>query len=216
MPTEPQPVSLAALFSRSQTARRPAPKPAPTNQSAPSASQPPPLSTTNTDTATTAPSHIQPVATTSPLHMLTAAGIYPQPRHTTSNPSNPLPQPYVRPGPAIAGLLSHGFNPNTFIGELPRPGPTTFIGSNTTGRKKASIIRNTWKHSEAPTAHIIIYPFLSPYHRKQAEKHRDPDVQMGYPLPQSDIYSVEHPEVVPFREHMQKLDLCITYPRRFE
>ncbi|PBK58244.1 hypothetical protein ARMSODRAFT_1028410, partial [Armillaria solidipes] len=211
MPIEAQPVSLAALFSKSQTARRPAPKPAPTNQSAPSASEPPPISTTNTDTATIAPSRLHPVATTSPLQMLTAAGIYPQPRHTTSNPSNTLPQPYVRPGPAVAGLLSHGFNPNAFIGELPRPGPTTFIGSNTTGRKQASIMRNTWRHSEAPTCHILIYPFLSPYHRKKAEKNRDPDVQMGYPLPQSDIYSLEHPEVVPFREHMQKLDLCITY-----
>ncbi|PBK58341.1 hypothetical protein ARMSODRAFT_983931 [Armillaria solidipes] len=211
MPIEAQPVSLAALFSKSQTARRPAPKPAPTNQSAPSASEPPPISTTNTHTATIAPSRIHPVATTSPLQMLTAAGIYPQPRHTTSNPSNTLPQPYVRPGPAVAGLLSHGFNPNAFIGELPRPGPTTFIGSNTTGRKQASIMRNTWRHGEAPTCHILIYPFLSPYHRKKAEKNRDPDVQMGYPLPQSDIYSLEHPEVVPFREHMQKLDLCITY-----
>ncbi|SJL11299.1 uncharacterized protein ARMOST_14702 [Armillaria ostoyae] len=211
MPIEAQPVSLAALFSKSQMARRPAPKPAPTNQSAPSASEPPPISTTNTDMATIAPSRIHPVATTSPPQMLTAADIYPQPRHTTSNLSNTLPQPYVRPGPAVAGLLSHGFNPNTFIGELPRPGPTTFIGSNTTGQKQASIMHNTWRHGEAPTCHILIYPFLSPYHCKKAEKNRDPDVQMGYPLPQSDIYSLEHPEVVPFREHMQKLDLCITY-----
>ncbi|KAK0447595.1 hypothetical protein EV421DRAFT_1926401 [Armillaria borealis] len=168
MPIEAQPVSLAALFSKSQMARRPTPKPAPTNQSAPSASEPPPISTTNTDMATIAPS-------------------------------------------PVAGLLSHGFNPNTFIRELPRPGPTTFIGSNTTRRKQASIMRNTWRHGEAPTCHILIYSFLSPYHRKKAEKNQDPDVQMGYPLPQSDIYSLEHPEVVPFREHMQKLDLCITY-----
>lgn len=180
MPTEPQPISLAAFFSKSQIAHWPALKPAPTNPSKPSASEPPLLSTTNTNMATTASSHIEPVATTSPLHMLMATGIYPQPRHMISNPSNLLPQPYVWPGPAITDLLLHSFNPNAFIGELSHPGPTMFIGSNTTRQKKASIIHNTWKHSEVLTGHIIIYPFLSPYHCKWAEKNWDLDVKIKY------------------------------------
>ncbi|KAK0460233.1 uncharacterized protein EV420DRAFT_1478750 [Desarmillaria tabescens] len=68
-----------------------------------------------------------------------------------------------------------------------------------------------WGHGEAPTCHVLIYPFLSPEHRQQAIKDADPSIQTGYPLPQSDIYHLEHVDVALFQEHMQKLDLCITF-----
>ncbi|KAK0433137.1 uncharacterized protein EV420DRAFT_1654915 [Desarmillaria tabescens] len=152
------------------------------------------------------------VATTSPLCRLTTAGLLQENTPRPNTQAVTLPQPFVRPETSVAGLLSHGFNSNTFLGTLPMSSRNTaFIGSNTTGRKKASAMRMAWGHGEAPTCHVLIYPFLSPEHRQQAIKDADPSVQTGYPLPQSDIYHLEHVDVTPFREHMQKLDLCITF-----
>ncbi|KAK0440647.1 uncharacterized protein EV420DRAFT_1485857, partial [Desarmillaria tabescens] len=156
-----------------------------------------------------------PPASKPPSHdaiWLTTAGLL---QENTPRPNTQvvtLPQPFVRPEMSIAGLLSHGFNSNVFLGMLPMSSRNTaFVGSNTTGRKKASAMQMAWGHGEAPTCHVLIYPFLSPEHHQQAIKDADPSVQTGYPLPQSDIYHLEHVDVAPFWEHMQKLDLCITF-----
>ncbi|SJL13295.1 uncharacterized protein ARMOST_16735 [Armillaria ostoyae] len=81
--------------------------------------------------------------------------------------------PYVQPAPAVAGLFSHAFNPNAFLGQLPQPNATAFIGSNTTGRQKASILCMTLGDHQAPICHIIIYPFRA------------------YTLPELYIYNLE-------------------------
>lgn len=213
MSTESRPVPLTQLLGHSQMARRrQVVNPAPVVQNAhPTAPEPHPNPTTNTEPHINGADPVPSLPTTSPLYRLTAAGIYPPPSHTTANPSSTLPQPYMRPAPAIAGLLSHAFNPNAFLGELPQSSTTAFIGSNTTGRKKASILRMTLGDRQAPVCHILIYPFVSPHHRIQAEKHNYPHVQRGYTLPESDIYNLEQTDVEPFRAHMQKLGLCITY-----
>ncbi|KAK0430196.1 hypothetical protein EV421DRAFT_1936909 [Armillaria borealis] len=203
MSTEPCPVALARLLRHSQTAHR-QPDPVVENNTPPAVPEPRPNPTTNTEPHE---SHGNP----SPLFRLTATGIYPPPSHTTANPSSTLPQPYVRPAPAVAGLLSHAFNPNAFLGQLPQPGVTAFIGSNTTGRQKASILCMTLGDHQAPVCHIIIYPFVSPHHRIQAAKNNDPHVQRAYTLPESDIYNLEETDVESFHAHMQKLDLCVTY-----
>ncbi|SJL18832.1 uncharacterized protein ARMOST_22434 [Armillaria ostoyae] len=203
MSTKPRPVTLARLLRHSQTAHR-QPDPVVENNTPPAVPEPRPNPTTNAEPHE---SNVNP----SPLFRLTAAGIYPPPSHTTANPSTTLPQPYVRPAPAVAGLLSHAFNPNAFLGQLPQPGATAFVGSNTTGRQKASILRMTLGDRQAPICHIIIYPFVSPHHRIQAAKNNDPHIQRAYALPESDIYNLEETDVESFRAHMQKLDLCVTY-----
>ncbi|KAK0505605.1 hypothetical protein EDD18DRAFT_1344420 [Armillaria luteobubalina] len=129
----------------------------------------------------------------------------------TTTSLSTLPQLYMRPAPAVAGLLLHGFNPNMFLGELPQSSVTAFVGSNTTGCKKASILHMTLGDRQAPVCHILIYPFVSPHHYVQAEKHNYPHVQRGYMLPQSDTYNLKQMDIEPFRAHMQKLGLCITY-----
>ncbi|KAK0186228.1 hypothetical protein F5146DRAFT_1004385 [Armillaria mellea] len=97
----------------------------------------------------------------SPLMRMTGTEIYPAlPMHTTGNPTTMLPQPYVRPGPVVAGLLSHAFNPNAFLGDPPESSAPVFVGANTTGHKKASILRMTLGKGQAPICHILIYPFL--------------------------------------------------------
>ncbi|SJL05174.1 uncharacterized protein ARMOST_08542 [Armillaria ostoyae] len=203
MSTEPRPVTLARLLRHSQTAHR-QPDPVVENNTPPAVPEPHPNPTTNAEPHE---SNVNP----SPLFRLTAAGIYPPPSHMTANPSTTLPQLYVRPAPAVAGLLSHAFNPNAFLGQLPQPSATAFVGSNTTGRQKASILRMTLGDRQAPVCHIIIYPFVSPHHCIQATKNNDPHVQRAYALPELDIYNLKETDVESFRAHMQKLDLCITY-----
>ncbi|KAK0469755.1 uncharacterized protein EV420DRAFT_1472925 [Desarmillaria tabescens] len=188
MQSESQPLPLSALFRNSQTAHR-RPKPAPQADPANTQSAAGP---TAVSTSIQAPiPRCNPVATTSPLCRLTTAGLL---QENTPRPNTQvvtLPQPFVRPETSVTGLLSHGFNSNAFLGTLPMSSRNTaFVGSNTTGHKKASVILE---------------------HRQQAIKDADPSVQTGYPLPQSDIYHLEHVDVAPFREHMQKLDLCITF-----
>ncbi|KAK0472351.1 hypothetical protein IW261DRAFT_1596892 [Armillaria novae-zelandiae] len=211
--SESRPVPLTRLLSHSQTAQRRQevnPAPAVENEQ-PTAPEPHPNPTTNAELSIHSTNPVPSLPTTSPLYRLTASGIYPQPSHTTANTSSTLPQPYMRPAPAVAGLLSHGFNPNAFLGELPQSSATAFVGSNTTGRKKASIMRMALGDREAPVCHILIYPFVSPHHHVQAKKHNYPHVQRGYTLPQSDTYNLELTDIEPFRGHMQKLGLCITY-----
>ncbi|KAK0477454.1 hypothetical protein IW261DRAFT_1634788 [Armillaria novae-zelandiae] len=211
--SESRPVPLTRLLSHSQTAQRRQevnPAPAVENEQ-PTAPEPHPNPTTNAELSIHSTNPVPSLPTTSPLYRLTASGIYPQPSHTTANTSSTLPQPYMRPAPAVAGLLSHGFNPNAFLGELPQSSATAFVGSNTTGRKKASIMRMALGDREAPICHILIYPFVSPHHHVQAKKHNYPHVQRGYTLPQSDTYNLELTDIEPFRGHMQKLGLCITY-----
>ncbi|KAK0232801.1 hypothetical protein IW262DRAFT_1451385 [Armillaria fumosa] len=88
---------------------------------------------------------------------------------------------------------------------------TAFVGSNTTGHKKASILCMTLGDGQALVCHILIYPFVSPHHHIQAKKHNYPHVQRGYMLPHSNTYNLEQMDIEPFHAHMQKLGLCITY-----
>ncbi|KAK0496492.1 hypothetical protein EDD18DRAFT_1105606 [Armillaria luteobubalina] len=169
------------------------PPPVAENADHPTAPEQHPSPTTNTELRIHSANLVPSLPTTSPLYRLTAAGIYPLPSHTTATSSSTLPQSYMRPAPAVAGLLSHGFNPNMFLGELPQSSAMAFIGSNTTRHKKA----------QAPVCHILIYPF--------AEKHNYPHIQRGYTLPQSDTYNLEQMDIEPFWAHMQKFGLCITY-----
>ncbi|KAK0183883.1 hypothetical protein F5146DRAFT_1007190 [Armillaria mellea] len=118
---------------------------------------------------------------------------------------------YVRPGPAVARLLSHAFNPNTFLGDPPESSAPAFIGANTTGCKKASILRMTLGKGQSPVCHILIYLFISPVHHPEAEKKDNPHIQRGYTLPESDVYNLEETDITQFRTHMTKLDLCIMY-----
>ncbi|KAK0483892.1 hypothetical protein IW261DRAFT_1591927 [Armillaria novae-zelandiae] len=211
--SESHPVPLTQLLSHSQTAQHwqeVNPAPAVENEQ-PTAPEPHPNPTTNAELSIHSTNLVPSLPTTSPLYRLTASGIYPQPSHTTANTSSTLPQPYMRPAPAVAGLLSHGFNPNAFLGELPQSSMTAFVGSNTMGHKKASILCMALGDREAPVCHILIYPFVSPHHHVQAKKHNYPHVQRGYMLPQSDTYNLELTDIEPFRGHMQKLGLCITY-----
>ncbi|KAK0435810.1 uncharacterized protein EV420DRAFT_1487858 [Desarmillaria tabescens] len=209
MQSKSQPLPLSALFHNSQTAHR-CPKPAPQADPANTQSAAGP---TAVSTSIQAPiPRRNPVATTSPLCRLTTASLLQENTPRPNTQAVTLSQPFVRPETSVAGLLSHGFNSNAFLGTLPMSSRnTTFVGSNMTGRKKASAMQMAWGHGEAPTCHILIYPFLSPEHHQQAIKDADPSIQTGYPLPQSDIYHLEHVDVAPFREHMQKLDLCITF-----
>ncbi|PBK91207.1 hypothetical protein ARMGADRAFT_1081993 [Armillaria gallica] len=177
----------------------------------PTAPEPHPNHTTNTEPHINSADLVLSLPTTSLLYRLTATGIYPLPSHMTVKPLSTLPQPYMRPAPAIAGLLSHAFNPNAFLGELPQSSMTAFIGSNTTGQKKASIWHMTLGNRQAPICHILIYPFVSPHHHIQAEKHNYPHVQRGYMLPEFDIYNLKQMDIEPFHAHMQKLGLCIMY-----
>ncbi|KAK0473805.1 hypothetical protein EDD18DRAFT_1368563 [Armillaria luteobubalina] len=214
MSTESCPVPLRRLLGHSQTAQRRKevhPPPVAENTDHPTAPEQHPSPTTNTELRIHSVNPVPSLPTTSPLYRLTAAGIYPLPSHTTATSSSTLPQSYMRPAPAVAGLLSHGFNPNAFLGELPQSSATAFVGSNTTRRKKASILRMTLGDRQAPVCHILIYPFVSPHHYIQAEKHNYPHVQRGYTLPQSDTYNLEQTDIEPFRAHMQKLGLCIMY-----
>ncbi|KAK0460868.1 hypothetical protein IW261DRAFT_1599528 [Armillaria novae-zelandiae] len=211
--SESCPVPLTQLLSHSQTAQRRQevnPASAVENEQ-PTAPEPHPNPTTNAELSIHSTNPVPSLLTTSPLYRLTASGIYPQPSHMTANTSSTLPQPYMRPAPAVAGLLSHGFNPNAFLGELPQSSAMAFVGSNTTGCKKASILRMALGDREAPICHILIYPFVSPHHHVQAKKHNYPHVQRGYMLPQSDTYNLELTDIEPFHGHMQKLGLCITY-----
>ncbi|KAK0183788.1 hypothetical protein F5146DRAFT_1146972 [Armillaria mellea] len=212
MSNEPQPVSLAQLLHSSQTAcRRPTINP---ERLLAAATPPAPAPAHNSDLIANhgnivnlSPSH----PALSPLMRMTGTGIYPAlPMHTTGNPTTMLPQPYVRPGPVVAGLLSHTFNPNAFLGDPPESSAPAFVGANTTGRKKASILRMTLGKGQAPICHILIYLFVSPVHRLEAEKKDNPHVQRGYTLPESDVYNLEE-TVTQFRTHMTKLDLCIMY-----
>ncbi|KAK0494716.1 hypothetical protein EDD18DRAFT_1107200 [Armillaria luteobubalina] len=179
------------------------PPPVAENADHPTAPEQHPSPTTNTELRIHSANLVPSLPTTSPLYRLTAAGVYLLPSHMTATSSSTLPQSYMRPAPTVAGLLSHGFNPNAFLGELPQSSATAFIGSNTTGCKKASILCMTLGDRQAPVCHILIYPF--------AEKHNYPHVQRGYMLPQSNTYNLEQMDIEPFRAHMQKLGLCITY-----
>ncbi|KAK0472823.1 hypothetical protein EDD18DRAFT_1369710 [Armillaria luteobubalina] len=213
MSTESHPVPLRRLLGHSQTAQHRKevhPPPVAENADHPTAPEQHP-SPTNTELRIHSVNPVPSLPTTSPLYRLTAAGIYPLPSHTTATSSSTLPQSYMRPAPTVARLLSHGFNPNAFLGELPQSSTMAFIGSNTTGRKKASILHMTLGDRQAPVCHILIYPFVSPHHYVQAEKHNYPHVQRGYMLPQSDTYNLEQTDIEPFQAHMQKLGLCITY-----
>ncbi|KAK0489871.1 hypothetical protein EDD18DRAFT_1109744 [Armillaria luteobubalina] len=206
MSTESCPVPLRRLLGHSQTAQHRKevhPPPVAENADHPTAPEQHPSPTTNTELRIHSVNPVPSLPTTSPLYRLTAAGIYPLPSHTTATSSSTLPQSYMRPAPAVAGLLSHGFNPNVFLGELPQSSVMAFVGSNTTGHKKASILHMTLGDRQAPVCHILIYPF--------AEKHNYPHVQRGYMLPQSDTYNLEQTDIEPFQAHMQKLGLCITY-----
>ncbi|KAK0499291.1 hypothetical protein EDD18DRAFT_1349452 [Armillaria luteobubalina] len=214
MSTESHPVPLRRLLGHSQTAqcwKEVHPPPVAENADHPTAPEQHPSPTTNTELRIHSVNPVPSLPTTSPLYRLTAAGVYPLPSHTTATSLSTLPQLYMRPAPTVAGLLSHGFNPNMFFGELPQSSATAFIGSNTTGHKKASILRMTLGDRQAPVCHILIYPFVSPHHYIQAEKHNYPHVQRGYTLPQSDTYNLEQTDIEPFQAHMQKLGLCITY-----
>ncbi|KAK0502610.1 hypothetical protein EDD18DRAFT_1101007 [Armillaria luteobubalina] len=214
MSTESCPVPLRRLLGHSQTAQHQKevhPPPVAENADHPTAPEQHPSPTTNTELCIHSVNPVPSLPTTSPLYRLTAAGVYPLPSHMTTTSSSTLPQSYMRPAPAVAGLLSHGFNPNVFLGELPQSSATAFVGSNTTGHKKASILRMTLGDRQAPVCHIIIYPFVSPHHYVQAKKHNYPHVQRGYTLPQSDTYNLEQTDIEPFWAHMQKLGLCITY-----
>ncbi|KAK0460777.1 hypothetical protein IW261DRAFT_1599672 [Armillaria novae-zelandiae] len=211
--SESHPVPLTQLLSHSQTAQRRQevnPAPAVENEQ-PTAPEPHLNPTTNAELSIHSTNPVPSLPTTSPLYRLTASGIYPQPSHTTANTLSTLPQPYMRPAPAVAGLLLHGFNPNAFLGELPQSSAMAFVGSNTTGHKKASILCMALGDREAPICHILIYPFVSPHHHVQAKKHNYPHVQRGYTLPQSDTYNLKLTDIEPFHGHMQKLGLCITY-----
>ncbi|KAK0484239.1 hypothetical protein EDD18DRAFT_1361815 [Armillaria luteobubalina] len=214
MSTESCPVPLRRLLGHSQTAqcqKEVHPPPVAENADHPTAPEQHPSPTTNTELHIHSANPVPSLPTTSPLYRLTAAGIYPLHSHTTATSSSTLPQPYMRPAPAVAGLLSHGFNPNVFLGELPQSSVTAFVRSNTTGRKKASILCMTLGDRQAPVCHILIYPFVSPHHYVQAEKHNYPHVQRGYMLPQSDTYNLKQTDIKPFWAHMQKLGLCIMY-----
>ncbi|KAK0215519.1 hypothetical protein IW262DRAFT_1465164 [Armillaria fumosa] len=213
MSTESCPVPLRQLLSHSQTAQcqQVVNSVSAVENMYPTAPEPHPNPTTNIEYHINSANPVPSLLTTSPLYRLTAAGIYPQPNHTTANPSSTLPQPYMQPAPAIARLLSHGFNPNAFLGELPQSSMTAFVGSNTTRHKKASILHMTWGDRQAPVYHILIYPFVSPHHHIQAEKHNYPHVQRGYMLPQSNTYNLKQTDIEPFHAHMQKIGLCIMY-----
>ncbi|KAK0478125.1 hypothetical protein IW261DRAFT_1594027 [Armillaria novae-zelandiae] len=183
--SESRPVPLTRLLSHSQTAqhwKEVNPAPAVENEQ-PTALEPHLNPTTNAELSIHSTNPVPSLPTTSPLYRLTASGIYPQPSHMTANTSSTLPQPYMRPAPTVASLLSHGFNPNAFLGELPQSSVTAFVGSNTTGHKKASILHMALGDREAPVCHILIYPF--------AKKHNYPHIQRGYMLPQSDTYNLE-------------------------
>ncbi|KAK0486687.1 hypothetical protein EDD18DRAFT_1360703 [Armillaria luteobubalina] len=214
MLTESCPVPLRRLLGHSQTAqcqKEVHPLPVAENADHPTAPEQHPSPTTNTELCIHSANPVPSLPTTSPLYRLTAAGVYPLPSHMTATSSSTLPQLYMQPAPAVARLLSHGFNPNTFLGELPQSSMTAFVGSNTTGCKKASILRMTLGDRQAPVCHILIYPFVSPHHYIQAEKHNYPHIQRGYMLPQSDTYNLEQMDIKPFWAHMQKLGLCIMY-----
>ncbi|KAK0197380.1 hypothetical protein F5146DRAFT_995072 [Armillaria mellea] len=159
MSNEPQPVSLAQLLRSSQTARhRPAINP---ERLLATATPPAPAPAHNSDlianhgnVVNLSPNHLA----LSPLMRMTGTGIYPAlPMHTTGNPTTMLPQLYVRPGPVVTGLLSHAFNPNAFLGDPPASSAPAFVGANTTGCKKASILRMTLGKGQAPVCHILIY-----------------------------------------------------------
>ncbi|KAK0185095.1 hypothetical protein F5146DRAFT_1006140 [Armillaria mellea] len=198
MSNEPQPVSLAQLLHSFQTAcHRPTINPewllATATPPAPAPAYNSDLIANHSNIVNLSPSH----PALSPLMRMTGTGIYPAlPMHTTGNPTTVLPQLYVRPGPAVAGLLSHAFNPNTFLGDPPESSAPAFIGANTTGCKKASILCMTLGKGQAPICHILIYLFVSPVHPLKAEKKDNPHVQRGYALPESDVYNLEETDLL--------------------
>ncbi|PBK84358.1 hypothetical protein ARMGADRAFT_1088398 [Armillaria gallica] len=95
MSTESRPVPLTQLLGHSQTARRhQVVNSAPVVENVhPTAPEPHPNPTANTEPHINSANPVPSLPTTSPLYRLTATGIYPLPSHMTANPSSTLPQP---------------------------------------------------------------------------------------------------------------------------
>ncbi|KAK0471254.1 hypothetical protein EDD18DRAFT_1119670 [Armillaria luteobubalina] len=202
MLTESCPVPLRRLLGHSQTAqcqKEVHPLPVAENADHPTAPEQHPSPTTNTELCIHSANPVPSLPTTSPLYRLTAAGVYPLPSHMTATSSSTLPQLYMQPAPAVARLLSHGFNPN-----VPWRASTVqhdgFRWIQHYGCKKASILRMTLGDRQAPVCHILIYPFVSPHHYYRRKTQLPPHTERIHAAP-VDTYNLEQMDIEPLGTH---------------